>query len=127
MPLVELLTPELAAAAAVAVVASFISGFAGFGLNLVMTPILALLFSPIEAIPVITVLGLVNVVRMLGGTWRHMDKREVVIMGLTLICAVIYEIKKRREEAIIDASKRRAAMKRSKDTEAAARQAAAAA
>jgi spermidine/putrescine transport system permease protein len=51
----------------------------------------------------------------------------VVIMGLTLICAVIYEIKKRREEAIIDASKRRAAMKRSKDTEAAARQAAAAA
>lgn len=51
----------------------------------------------------------------------------VVIMGLTLVCAVIYEIKKRREEAIIEASKKRAAMKRMKDTEAAARQAAAAA
>ena len=88
MSLAALLTPELAAAAVVAVVASFISGFAGFGLNLVMTPILALLFSPIEAIPVITVLGLVNVVRMLGGTWRHMDKREVVIMGLTSILTV---------------------------------------
>lgn len=88
MPFADLLTPELAAAAAVAVLASFISGFAGFGLNLVMTPILALLFSPIEAIPVITVLGLVNVVRMLGGTWRHMDKREVVIMGLTSILTV---------------------------------------
>lgn len=88
MPLADLLTVELAAAAVVALVASFISGFAGFGLNLVMTPILALLFSPIEAIPVITVLGLVNVVRMLGGTWRHMDRREVVVMGLTSILTV---------------------------------------
>ena len=43
----------------------------------------------------------------------------VVIMGFTLIGAVIYEIKKRREEAIADASKRRAAMKRMRDTEAA--------
>jgi len=88
MPLVELLTIELLAAAGIAVIASFISGFAGFGLNLVMTPILALLFSPVEAIPVITVLGLVNVVRMLGGTWKHMDRREVVVMGLTSIVTV---------------------------------------
>ena len=48
----------------------------------------------------------------------------VVIMGLTLIGAVIYEIKKRREEAIIAASVKRAAMSRKRDTEAAAQQAA---
>lgn len=51
----------------------------------------------------------------------------VVIMGLTLFGAVVYEIKKRREEAVIDASKKRAAMKRIKDTESAAAEAAAAA
>ena len=51
----------------------------------------------------------------------------VVIMGITLAGAVIYEVKKRREEAVIEASKKRAAMKRMKDTEAAAQQAAAAA
>lgn len=46
----------------------------------------------------------------------------VVIMGLTLVFAVIYEIKKRREEAIVEASVKRAAMKRRQDTEAAAAQ-----
>lgn len=46
----------------------------------------------------------------------------VVIMGLTLVFAVIYEIKKRREEAIVAASVKRAAMKRSQDTDAAAAQ-----
>jgi len=46
----------------------------------------------------------------------------VVIMGLTLIFAVIYEIKKRREEAITEASVKRAAMKRRQDTAAAAAQ-----
>jgi len=88
MPIADLLTVELAVAAAVALVAACISGFAGFGLNLVMTPVLAILFSPLEAIPVITVLGFINVVRMLGGTWRHMDKREVVVMGLCSIVTV---------------------------------------
>lgn len=48
----------------------------------------------------------------------------VVIMGLTLIFAVIYEIKKRREEAIVEASVKRAAMKRRQDTAAAAQGAA---
>lgn len=44
----------------------------------------------------------------------------VVIIGATLIAAVIYEIKKRREEAVIAASVKRAAMKRQEDTAAAA-------
>lgn len=44
----------------------------------------------------------------------------VVIMGLTLVFAVIYEIKKRREEAIVEASVKRAAMKRRQDTAVAA-------
>lgn len=46
----------------------------------------------------------------------------VVIMGLTLVFAVIYEIKKRREEAVIEASVKRAAMKRRQNTDAAAAQ-----
>jgi spermidine/putrescine transport system permease protein len=48
----------------------------------------------------------------------------VVIMGLILIFAVIYEIKKRREEAIVEASVKRAAMKRRQHTAAAAQGAA---
>ena len=88
MPFVEILTVTLAAAAAVAFAGSLISGFAGFGLNLVVTPILAALLSPVEAIPVVMILGLVNAARMLGGTWRHIDRREVAIMGLTSIITV---------------------------------------
>ena len=88
MFLAELLTWSLAAAACVAFMGSLISGFAGFGLNLVMTPILAVVMSPIEAVPVVAILGLVNAGRMLGGTWRWIDRREVVIMGLVSMVTV---------------------------------------
>ena len=84
----ELLTWSLAAAAGVAFMGALISGFAGFGLNLVMTPILAVVMSPVEAVPVVAILGLVNAARMLGGTWRWMDRREVVIMGLVSVLTV---------------------------------------
>ncbi len=88
MFLAELLTWSLAAAACVAFTGALISGFAGFGLNLVMTPILAVVMSPVEAVPVVAILGLVNAVRMLGGTWRWMDRREVVVMGLVSVLTV---------------------------------------
>jgi uncharacterized membrane protein YfcA len=88
MPFADLLTLELAGAAATALVAATISGFAGFGLNLVMMPILAVLFSPVEAIPIVTVMGLVNAVRMLGGTWRLIDRREVIILGCVSVFTV---------------------------------------
>jgi hypothetical protein len=88
MPFAEILTLTFAAAVAVAFAGALISGFAGFGLNLVVTPILAALLSPVEAIPVVTILGLVNAVRMLGGTWRHIDRREVLVMGLVSIATV---------------------------------------
>ena len=84
----ELLTWSLAAAAGVAFMGALISGFAGFGLNLVMTPILAVLMSPVEAVPVVAVLGLVSCARMLGATWRWIDRREVVIMGLVSVLTV---------------------------------------
>ena len=82
MPLADLLSPELAIGAVTALVAAFISGFAGFGLNLTMTPVLALLFSPVEAVPIVTVLGVVNLLRMVDGTWRHVEAREVLTLGL---------------------------------------------
>ncbi len=88
MFLADLLTIELVAAAAAGFVAAVISGFAGFGLNLVMTPILVVLFSPVEAIPVVTIMGLVNSVRMLGGTWRLIDRKEVLTLGGVCIITV---------------------------------------
>ena len=88
MPLADLMTLELAGAAAAGLVAALISGFAGFGLNLVMMPILAVLFSPVEAIPIVTIMGLVNAVRMLGGTWRLIDRREVLILGCVSVFTV---------------------------------------
>ena len=84
----DILTLTFAAAFGVAFAGALISGFAGFGLNLVVTPILAALLSPVEAVPVVTILGLVNALRMLGGTWRHIDRREVLIMGLVSIVTV---------------------------------------
>ncbi|MBT4906931.1 MAG: sulfite exporter TauE/SafE family protein [Alphaproteobacteria bacterium] len=88
MPFADLLTLELVGAAAAGFVAAVISGFAGFGLNLVMTPILVVLFSPVEAIPVITVMGLVNSARVLGGTWRLVDRKEVLVLGSVCIFTV---------------------------------------
>ncbi|MGY8997380.1 MAG: sulfite exporter TauE/SafE family protein [Alphaproteobacteria bacterium] len=88
MLLADLMTLELAGAAAAGLVAALISGFAGFGLNLVMMPILAVLFSPVEAIPIVTIMGLVNAVRMLGGTWRLIDRREVLILGCVSVFTV---------------------------------------
>jgi len=84
----DLITIELLGAMAAGFIASVISGFAGFGLNLVMTPILAVLFTPVEAIPVVTVMGLVNSARMLGGTWRQIDRREVMILGGVCVLTV---------------------------------------
>jgi uncharacterized membrane protein YfcA len=88
MFLADLMTLELAGAAAAGLVAAVISGFAGFGLNLVMMPILAVLFSPVEAIPIVTIMGLVNAIRMLGGTWRLIDRREVLILGCVSVFTV---------------------------------------
>jgi uncharacterized protein len=88
MLLTDVMTLELAGAAAAGLVAALISGFAGFGLNLVMMPILAVLFSPVEAIPIVTIMGLVNAVRMLGGTWRLIDRREVLILGCVSVFTV---------------------------------------
>ncbi len=81
MPLADLLTLELAAAAATGLVAATVSGFTGFGLNLLMTPVLALLFAPVEAVPIVTAMGLVGGIRMLGSTWRWIDRREVAILA----------------------------------------------
>ena len=88
MSLADLLTFELAAAAATGLVAAAVSGFAGFGLNLLMTPVLALLFAPVEAVPIVAAMGLASATRMLGGTWRWIDRREVAILGAAAALAV---------------------------------------
>ena len=88
MSFADLLTFELAAAAAIGLVAATVSGFAGFGLNLLMTPVLALLFAPVEAVPIVAAMGLASTARMLGGTWRWIDRREVAILGGMSVLAV---------------------------------------
>lgn len=87
MPFADLLTVELAAAAATGFVASAVCGFTGFGLNLAMAPVLAALFSPVEAIPVVVAMGLMASGRMLGDAWPLIDRREVSILGAAAILA----------------------------------------
>ena len=56
MPLAELFAIDLAYAAAIALTAGVIKGFAGFGGGMFMVPLLSVLYSPVEAVIMILLL-----------------------------------------------------------------------
>jgi uncharacterized membrane protein YfcA len=77
----SLFDPGFALALGVAVVAGLMRGFAGFGSGMLMAPIFALLFGPVETVVIVIVMELVVTAQLLPGLRRTVDWRLVGAMG----------------------------------------------
>lgn len=76
------MTSTLAAAIAVAFAAGLLRGFAGVGSGMLMAPIFAVLYGPLQTVAIITLMEIAVTVQLLPGTWRHMDWRLIGVMGV---------------------------------------------
>ena len=80
--MLELLTPQLYIAVLVAAIAGLMRGFAGFGSGMLMAPIFAVMFGPIEAVAIIILLEIVVTIQLLPGVKQHIEWRFVGLMGI---------------------------------------------
>jgi hypothetical protein len=80
-------TIDLALAAAVAIVSGVIHGYTGFGAALVMVPLLALMYGPVEAIAVTSIAGLIGSAQIYPGAARIALWREVAPLTLAAVVA----------------------------------------
>ena len=78
----DLLSTNFLIALAVATVAGTMRGFAGFGSGMLMAPIFAILFGPVETVAIIILMESVVTVQMMPGVRREIDWRFVAPMGL---------------------------------------------
>ena len=78
----DLLTTDFLIALAVATAAGTMRGFAGFGSGMLMAPIFAILFGPVETVAVIILMESVVTVQMMPGVRREIDWRFVAPMGV---------------------------------------------
>ena len=86
----DILNSDLVLAALVAVVAGLTKGFAGFGGGMIMTPPLALIYSPIEAIAITTLLEALASYQLLP---RALPRTDWTLIGpLSLLCGLFTPI-----------------------------------
>ena len=78
----ELLSTEFLIALAVATAAGTMRGFAGFGSGMLMAPVFAILFGPVETVAVIILMESVVTVQMMPGVRHEIDWRFVLPMGV---------------------------------------------
>ncbi len=78
----DFFTTDVLIALAVAAVAGLMRGFAGFGSGMLMAPVFAILFGPVETVAIIILLEAVVTVQLMPGVWREIDWRFVVPMGM---------------------------------------------
>ncbi len=81
----DVLTADLALAAAVAVVSGIVHGYTGFGAALVMVPLLAILYGPVEAIAVTSIAALIGSAPVYPGAARIARWREVAPLSAALV------------------------------------------
>ena len=62
--MLELLTVDFAIAAAVAVIAGLMRGFAGFGSGMMMAPVFAILFGPVETVAIVIMMEIAASVQL---------------------------------------------------------------
>jgi uncharacterized membrane protein YfcA len=74
--------PELYVAAGITVVAGFIRGFLGFGSGMLMAPVFAILYTPLEAVVMVILLDLPATALLLPSVHRLIEWRFVVPMSL---------------------------------------------
>ncbi len=80
MPL-DLLTADFLVAMGVAVAAGLMRGFAGFGSGMLMAPVFAILFGPVETVAIIILVETVVTVQLMPGVLGDIEWRFVGPMG----------------------------------------------
>ena len=73
----------LAAAIVVSLAAGLMRGFAGVGSGMLMAPIFALLFGPVETVAMIIIMEIVVTAQLLPGVHREIEWRVIGPMGAT--------------------------------------------
>jgi uncharacterized membrane protein YfcA len=76
------MSETLLIAFAVAVIAGLMRGFAGVGSGMLMAPIFAVLFGPVDTVAIIICMELVVTAQLLPSVYREIDWRVVLPMGL---------------------------------------------
>jgi uncharacterized membrane protein YfcA len=82
----DILSTPFLIAAAVAVIAGMVRGFAGFGAAMVMTPVFSALYGPEVGIVLCMLLEIVVALPLLPRAVKHVDWR---VIGLLLLAAVV--------------------------------------
>ncbi len=77
----EFLTPSLLAAGAVAAVAGLMRGFAGVGSGMLMAPVFAILFGPVQTVAIIILMEIVVTAQLLPEVHREINWKLVLPMG----------------------------------------------
>lgn len=77
----DFLTTELLIAMAVAAAAGLMRGFAGVGSGMMMAPVFAVLFGPVQTVAVIILMEVVVTAQMMPGVRREIDWSVIAPMG----------------------------------------------
>ena len=83
--LVTFLTPGLATAAAVALLAGLMRGFAGFGSGMLMAPVYAIVFGPLEAVVIVVLLEIFASLQLVPRVWPDIQWRFVAPLGAVAV------------------------------------------
>ena len=83
-----LLDVRMVLALAVVALGGILRGFTGFGAALVIVPVLSIIFTPREGVPMHTIMELPGVLQLLPTAVRHADRPTVVPMILALVVAI---------------------------------------
>jgi uncharacterized membrane protein YfcA len=74
----QLLTANFALGALIVVFSGLIHGYTGFGAGLLMVPLFSVLFGPVEAIAISTIVALFGSAQLYPGAARHANWREII-------------------------------------------------
>ena len=78
----DFLTQELLIALGVAAAAGLMRGFAGVGSGMLMAPVFAILFGPVQTVAIIILMEVVVTAQLLPGVRREIDWKVVAPMGV---------------------------------------------
>ena len=82
------LTPDFLVAILAVFVAGVLRGFSGFGVGMVLVPILSLLYSPMVAVITVVLLEIIPSIQLVPGSIAHCDWRSVMPMAISGIITV---------------------------------------
>ncbi|MDE0408887.1 MAG: sulfite exporter TauE/SafE family protein [Alphaproteobacteria bacterium] len=82
----DFLSPELLVALGVAAAAGLMRGFAGVGSGMLMAPVFAILFGPVQTVAVIVLMEIVVTGQLLPGVRREIDWKVIAPMGAAAAC-----------------------------------------